>query len=523
MDSPRPEPGQDSPSPWKRVLLLALPPLIPLCLFLQTGLRGIDFGKHWDERFQVEAVQRAVRRDVLLPNRYNYPSVCFWLTYAALLPELELSPPATEDAAKARREALQAVAKTEAFKLRTRGLFLVLTSLSILWVYLLVLRWQGNWTGALLACTLVAGSWEIAYHARWIAPDDILMQFASLTALLFMTAWGSPSRGRWSLAAAVAAGVSTGTKYTAGLLIVPVLLAARMGRSAPEGKRPGLFGLLAAFAASYLVTTPGTLLSPHAFWKDLRYEMQHYSRGHAGFTVDAGFDHMGRMLRYLGESMFSPYPWLAIPIFILALLGCGVLVRGSRRTGLLLLSFPVLFLISLASSRVLFVRNVLPVVPFLAVAAAAGALFLAGRSPRLRHLPLALAGLVLVVNGQWLWRAAGTIEDRGTDRFVHELDGYLTAHPDETFFLSKAVRNALVKVAPGRRDNVVLRPDLPVDFAVFYPTDAGSLFHLPSNRPGSTVTWFGPREVNLEYYWSWMEPRIVVTRAGYARELGVLE
>lgn len=523
MSSPRPESGQDGASRWKRILLLALPPLIPLCLFLETGLRGIDFGKHWDERFQVEAVQRAVRRDQLLPNRYNYPSVCFWLTFSALLPDLELKPPGSEAEAEARRETVNAVAKTEAFKLRVRSVFLVVTSLSILWIYLLVLRWRGNWTEALLACSLLAGSWEVAYHARWIAPDGVLMQFASLTLLLAMTAWLSPSRGRWSLAAAVVAGIGTGTKYTGGLLIVPVLLAARLRRPEPGGSRPGILGLLLAFGASYLVTTPGTLLSPHAFWKGMRYEMLHYSRGHEGFTVDAGFDHSWRMLRYLGESMFSPYAWLAIALFALAIVGFVVLVRTSRRTGILLLSFPVLFLLSLASSHVLFVRNMLPVVPFLAVAAAYGAGFLGKRHSRLRYLPLVLAGLVLVVNGQWLWRAAGTIEDRGTDRFVHELDDYLDAHPDDVFFVSKPVRAALARVHPVQRSNVVGNPNASVDFAVFYPADAGLPYHLPSNRPGSTVTWFGPLEVNLEYYWSWKEPRIVLTRAAYARELGLLK
>ena len=106
---------------------------------------------------------------------------------------------------------------------------------------------------------------------------------------------------------------------------------------------------------------------------------------------------------------------------------------------------------------------------------------------------------------------------------MHELDAYLDAHPDDQFFVSQTVRTALSKVVPKQRDNVVGNPGAQVGFAVFYPADAGRPFDLPSNRPGSTVTWFGPRDVNLEYYWSWKEPRIVVTRAAYARELGVLK
>ena len=62
--------------------------LIPVALFLWTGARGIDFGEHWDEGFQVEIVQDAIANETLLPGWYNYPSTSFALSIASLAPEL---------------------------------------------------------------------------------------------------------------------------------------------------------------------------------------------------------------------------------------------------------------------------------------------------------------------------------------------------------------------------------------------------------------------------------------------------
>ena len=61
--------------------------LLPLTWFLWTGARGIDYGEHWDEGFQVQLVQRSVAEETLLPGWYNYPSVTYWLALASLSPE----------------------------------------------------------------------------------------------------------------------------------------------------------------------------------------------------------------------------------------------------------------------------------------------------------------------------------------------------------------------------------------------------------------------------------------------------
>ena len=95
---------------------------------------------------------------------------------------------------------------SHAYLMRLRAVYLVLASLTLVWVYLLVLQRGGKWLEALLAASLVACSWEVAYHVRWVATDGMLMQFAGLTVLLAAQALKSP-RQSWLFAAAAVAGV----------------------------------------------------------------------------------------------------------------------------------------------------------------------------------------------------------------------------------------------------------------------------------------------------------------------------
>ncbi len=58
-------------------------------LLAWTGLRGVDFGYHWDEyEAQIQPVQWSLDERTLLPNYYLYPSVNYGLNLAALFPTL---------------------------------------------------------------------------------------------------------------------------------------------------------------------------------------------------------------------------------------------------------------------------------------------------------------------------------------------------------------------------------------------------------------------------------------------------
>ena len=108
--------------------------------------------------------------------------------------------------------------------LNARSISLTISLFSIFWVYLAVWNWRRSWTESLLAASLLGFSWEVAYHARWFVPDSMMMQFAALMLMFLSCAHRSSNPGVWLKCAAVAVGLACGTKYTGGILLVPLMI-----------------------------------------------------------------------------------------------------------------------------------------------------------------------------------------------------------------------------------------------------------------------------------------------------------
>jgi 4-amino-4-deoxy-L-arabinose transferase-like glycosyltransferase len=234
------------------------PLLLPLGILIATGVRGIDFGVHWDERgFQVGPVKTMVQTGIMLPGYYGYPSLVYVVNTVATLPEL----PRVLHGPDRKARLLAAMDRHE-FVVRLRIVHLVLSSLSLVWVYWLVLRWRESVVEAFLAASFLGLSWEVAYHLRWISTDGILMQFGALTILLTLLFLREPRRGHLLHLAAIAAGLGCGTKYPGGLLLVPVVIAAASSARGAGAVLTRVVKVVSVFAAAYRTSTPATLLHP---------------------------------------------------------------------------------------------------------------------------------------------------------------------------------------------------------------------------------------------------------------------
>jgi 4-amino-4-deoxy-L-arabinose transferase-like glycosyltransferase len=512
-----------------------MPVLLPLVILMGTGLRGLELGQHWDERnYQIGPMETMIRSGQPLPGYYGYPSFDYWISIAAAIPdavvELTRGPGA--------RERVLDRIDTHGFLLRLRRVFLGICALAVLWVYLLVLSWWDSVPEALLASTLLATSWEVAYHSRWIATDGVLMQFGALTILLVMRSQLRPLRERWLFLAAVAAGLGAGTKYPGGLLLVPVLVGGwfvwreRLRLGAVLGRLVALAGV--AFA-TFLLTTPAVVLAPSAVLEGMAFEIHHYAYGHYGHTVPPGLRHLLRMARYLGTVLFSWYGPVAVFLASLCLVGVWAL-RREPRVAVLLLSFPVVYSLYFASQRALVVRNLLVLAPFLAILAAHGAQWIwsrtsaAGRQPGpggrvAKGARLGFAALLvsaLLVNAGWLWHAASTIRKRKTDAFAREALAYVRERSTTTFYISPRVRTHFALLGAGSLSNVTTDPGR-AEHVVFYAHEGARRYQdWHANRPRLTERWFGPYEVNFNMYPNWWgDDRIVVMSAAKANGLGV--
>lgn len=475
-----------------------------LVIFIACTWTGIDFGNHWDENpmFLLPAA-KAIRSGTVLPGTYVYPSVLHDITLAALVPE-----------ALRGREVAAQTAQSKPFKLRMRRLVALITALTIVWVFLLVLVWRESPLEALLAAAIAAGSWELQYHSRWITVDPLVVYFAALTILCAVSGHrrGSP----WLLrASAVAAGLACSSKYPAGLLLLTVLLACWFSSARVRRMAEGLV----LFALTFLVATPALVFDTSRMLHDIRFAARAYATGWGVYTVSGPFEHARLLAEYVALVLPSHTPLIAAFFALAALGGLVAVLRDDRRTALIVLAFPVVYLLYFTTQRVMIVRNVLVVMPFLATLAAIGLGTLLKRGIRASSLRIvAAAGIaaMLLVNLAWLWTAARTIK-RPPAVHLTQLAAYLDAHPDRRFALSPRVAAELQRF--DGRSRPLLSPQAPgVDAIVYFALEVPHAGILP-NRRNTIERWFGAHEINVNYYPTWpaSDRVLVVSRGNIAR------
>ena len=511
------------------VLRELAPPILLMALFVITGLRGRDFGHHWDEvEWQLQPVRLMVERGNWMPPAEIYPGMARWLV---LLPALPAGLAGLVSGNGFRAALATALARPD-YLIEARSLFIVVSSLAILWVYLAARAFERPVWESTAAAAGLALSWEYAYHARWLATDCIVVEFAALM-LYMLGRFRRDGRRRFLYGAAVAAGLAMGTKYPAGMLLVPLWLSG--GLTLPP--RPVLaqvtrFLLLGTVASvAYLVTSPATLVDIPKFAERIYWIEVAYERANAGYAVHSAWQHLRVVLAYFGLTFFSPYRIVALLLFISA--GCGVVAwwRKDYRTALALVSLPVSFLLVFTNQyRTVVMRNYLFLSPFFALFMARGLGWVAaqahGRRPILGLGALLLAAIGIAHAG-WLVVGGESIRRASPESEVKDAFAYVASHASTTFRLSPGVvalgQKLGLTLPPNAQDPSAGKPSANVDaFVLFARAEGPSPFTIPSNDPFLTLAVFGPREVNFNWYASWTgADRVIVMSRAKARRAGV--
>ena len=246
---------------WAVWSLRALPMVAVFVVFVVSGMRGVNFGVHWDEvEAQMKPVRDMISTGILVPSASGYPSLSKFATLQATLPAGIKTWVKTKGNPHAVQAAMLAKFDEPGFILTVRRLYVVISAFTIVWVWAAVLALRRPWWEATAAAAAVGLCWEFAYHARWVATDCPLVQFSALTLLMFALYFRT-RHPPWLYAAAVTAGLATGTKYQGIVLLVPLVLAGALTLPL-RPLRHQIFraAALAAVAfAAFLVTTPNLL------------------------------------------------------------------------------------------------------------------------------------------------------------------------------------------------------------------------------------------------------------------------
>jgi 4-amino-4-deoxy-L-arabinose transferase-like glycosyltransferase len=287
----------------------------------------------------------------------------------------------------------------ERFFLLARVMVALLGTASVWLLYLLGTRLFDRATG-LLASAVMAVAFLPVFYGH-LALNDV-PTLVGLTLSLLGTA-GVLRRGRMIdyLLAGVGLGLAAATKYTAGVMLLPLLGAAvaQYRDGTREHRRDVAIGtglaLLAALAA-YLIANPYSLLDFHAFRAELELQ-SHYTEQSQSSWI--GGPKQGSFVYYLWS-----FTWGLGWVPALAALGGAVTIwHRDRRAGWVLVPVAVLYLLFLGLQGRYFGRWLLPIFPVACLLAASFALELtsrvADRAPRLRAAFVALATIALVVQG----------------------------------------------------------------------------------------------------------------------------
>ncbi len=329
---------------------------------------------------------------------------------------------------------------TREFALHPDRLFLVaritvalLGTVSVWLLYLVGARLFNRAVGLLASAVLAVAFLPVFYGHLGLNDVPTL---APLTLSLFGTA-GILRKGRMLdyLVAGIGLGLATATKYTAGVMLLPLLAAAvaryldgkppteepsAARRSTSEGRtteplassvaRPdrarddgksnarrdvaiGVGISLAAAAGTYLIANPYSLLDFHLFREELERQSKYTEQSRASWI---GGPQQGSFVYYLWS-----FGWGLGWIPALAALGGAVSIwRRQRRVGWVLVPVAVLYLLFLSLQGRYFGRWLLPIFPIACLLAGNFALEVAGwaarRAPRLDWASAALTALAVI-------------------------------------------------------------------------------------------------------------------------------
>jgi hypothetical protein len=329
----------------------------------------------------------------------------------------------------------------------------VVGTLALWLVYLAGARLLDRRTG-LLAAGLLGVAFLPVFYSH-LALNDV-----PTLAPIGLSLWGTAGvfrhgRLRDYLVAGAGLGIACATKYTGGIVLLPLLAAAASQFATPGGRGPALRGVVLAGVlafGAFVVANPYAVLDFQAFRDGLNHQASAAddSLGKLGLTQESGW------LYYVWT-----FTWgLGWAPLVASVLGLGLLARDDRRLLAILGPAPILYVLFMGTQQRFFGRWLLPVFPLVCLLAAYAMVRLAGmaaaRVPALG--PTLGACAVVVLCGQ------------GVVFSMH--DGIVLSRDDTR----NATRDWLVANVPPR-GKIVVEPVVPDAWA----TDIGRPSPLTAN------------------------------------------
>ena len=301
-----------------------------------------------------------------------------------------------------------------------REVTVVAAVLTVLTIYFLAREIAGHRQG-LIAAALCAIFPIHVLHSHYATVDVTQALFTTLALFFAVRIYRTPSRRNYILAG-LAVGLAASAKYSGAVAIAAPLTAFAMTLSRDNKDRAStvhLLCLLVAAAAAFALTSPYTFLDWQHARQDIFFEIQHMRVGD-GPAREA--DPNGYWFHLVNLAITTTGG------VILAFLGAWALLRDRkyRDPALIIIIFSVIWFLMIGKSGVRYMRYEIPLVPPVAVLAAAAPLLLWRKSPNLKLIGV-LALIIVFTAASWttyrLDRELLRVDDR--DRMLSLIAEYV--------------------------------------------------------------------------------------------------
>jgi 4-amino-4-deoxy-L-arabinose transferase-like glycosyltransferase len=260
-------------------------------------------------------------------------------------------------------------------------------TLTVLVIYLIGRQIGSRRTG-LVAGALLGGNYLHIIHSHY-ATFDVMVGFWAALTLLFSELLRERREAKWYVWAGLCAGLAGATKYNGAVAVtLPILAHVLSNKWGEWGWLNGRLLLsLGAFLVGFFGGNPFALGNLPDFLAGLATVLHHYGTQHPGFEGKANWRWYPSVFLRSADALWT----------IGGVVGLLALPLKEWKKGLLLAAFPVIYYVMVSRFIVRFERNMVPLLPFLAIGG--GWLLDKGADLLARQLRRAQLSCILAVAG----------------------------------------------------------------------------------------------------------------------------
>ena len=359
------------------VLALVAVCLVVFSVQLSHISGAMPYSSHIDEEATLGPASQMVTTGSFHPGEFNYPSLPRYLAATGLAVGFLRSAKEEGSARPNIQQVQYRIPATRIFSNLTmietaKQLFAAIAVIALAMTGVIAWRITRRPEALIIAPVILVSS-NLFFQLSWqyVNYDIVGTCFVVLTVASCLSMTTHSSVARSAVVPAVWAGLAAASKYTLGLVFLPVLVGIWMYQK--DDRRVLVLSVaLVTVCVSFLAAAPFTVLDFPAFLNDFGREVWHYGvLGHPGFESAPG---LTQFMNYVTHFTTE----FGVGAAVLAMVGSVMVLRRDWRQGVLFLLFPILLLALLVDQKVIWTRNALPLHPLYAVAISYGVLVLHG-------------------------------------------------------------------------------------------------------------------------------------------------